>query len=96
MITWLIVLAIVLGILFVAKLSHLKHKLSIIFLMVFLLFLYLSFVKVLSSNSVELDSAKGFFSGIKLYFSWLGQTFGNLKVITGNAVRMNWFSNSTG
>jgi len=96
MITWLIVLIAVLGILFIAKLSHLKHKLSIILLLTFLLFIYLSFVKVVNSNSIDLGSANGFFSGVKLYFSWLGHAFGNMKVITGNVVRMDWFSNSTG
>ena len=92
---WIIILIAFLAVLFIAKLSHLKHKLSIIFLLVFLLFIGFSFMKVADTNSVEIDSASGFMSAAQLYMSWLGHAFDNMRVLTGNAVRMNWFSNST-
>jgi len=93
---WLILILAVLGIAFIAQLSHLKHKAGIIALIVFLAFMGITFVLVARANSVDLGSSSGFFSGIKLYFSWIGHALGNLKVLTGNAVRMEWFSNSTG
>lgn len=96
MIAWIIVLAAVLAILFIAKLSHLKHKLSIIALIGFVLIVMLTFMKVANTNSLDVGSTSGFFSGVKLYFSWLGNAFNNFKVLTGNVVRMDWFSNSTG
>ena len=95
-ITWIIILVAVLGMLFIGKLSHIKHRLSIILLILFLLLIYLSFVRVAGGSSVDLKSASGFFDGIKLYFSWLGHLFANMKIITGNAVRMEWFGNATG
>lgn len=94
--TWIIILLAILGIVFIAKLSHLKHKISISFAILFLLFIYLSFVKVLNSNELDVNSAGEFFSATKLYFSWLGHAFSNIKVLTGNAIRMDWFTNSTG
>ena len=93
--TWIIVIAAVLGILFIAKLSHLKHKFSMIFLVLFVLLLYLSFAKVASIHSVDLGSVSGFASGMKVYLSWIGNAFDNMRVITGNAARVDWFSNST-
>jgi hypothetical protein len=96
MIGWILIIAAILGIVFIAQLSHFKHKFSVIFLVLFLLFLVFSFLAVANSNSLHLGSATGFFSGIKLYFSWLGHAFDNMRVITGNVVRMDWFTNSTG
>ena len=51
---------------------------------------------VINANSVDLTSASGIFSSVRLYFSWLGHSFDNLQVLTGNVVRMDWFGNSTG
>jgi len=93
---WLVVLVAILGVLFVAKLSHLKHRLSITGLILFLLFVYITFVVIADNNSVDIGSFKGFFTGIKVYFSWLGHIFGNVRTITGNVVRMDWITNSTG
>lgn len=78
------------------QMGHLKQKFFIIVLIVIFLFFGITFVKVVNANSINLSSASGVFSGVKLYFSWLGHSFDNLQVLTGNVVRMNWFSNSTG
>ena len=79
------------------KLSHLKHRLSIIFLILICLFLYISFLGVASNNSVQIKTVSDFFLVTKLYFSWLGHIFDNIGTLTGNAVRMDWFpTNSTG
>ena len=96
MLTWIIVFAAVIGILLITQLNHFKHKFGVIILILFLLFLSLSFMNVINDNSVDLSSTSGFFSAFKLYFSWLGHVFDNMKVITGNAVRMNWAGNSSG
>lgn len=95
---WWIVVGAILAIVIVTKLihfKHLKHKISAIAIVCLLLFLGLSFMKITQTNSVDLKSPTGIFSGINLYFSWLGQVFGNVKVITGNVVRMDWFGNLT-
>lgn len=96
MISWVIILIGVLAIAFISKLSHLKHKLSITMVILFLLFLVLSFNNVVMNNSVNLASPSGIVSAMQLYFSWLGQVLGNLQVVTGNVVRMDWSGNFTG
>lgn len=91
MLFWILLILGVLAIYFILKLSHLKYKVSLTFLIGFLLFLILTFVKVISNNSIELSSPTGIFSAVKLYFSWLGHVFSNIKVITGNMIKMDWF-----
>lgn len=96
MIEWIIVILAIAGIVLIAKFSHLKHRFGVILLIVFLLFIYLTFSSVVSNNNINLKTASGLFKGIKLYFSWLGHAFDNLKVLTGNAIKMDWGTNSTG
>jgi purine-cytosine permease-like protein len=91
-----VILVAVLGIMFIAKLSHMKHKISVISVIVLCLFLYLSFVGVAHTNSIKISSFTEFFTAGKLYFSWLGHVFDNMRTITGNVVRMDWMTNSTG
>jgi uncharacterized membrane protein YqhA len=93
----LIVILLAVGaILSISRLSHLKHKLSIIGVLVLCLFLFITFMSVANSNSVKINSFGNFFTAIQLYFSWLGHVLGNLGTLTGNAIRMDWFGNSTG
>ena len=93
----LVVILAAVGILAVSRLTHLKHKLSIISVILLVLFLYISFTGVASNNSVQINSVSDFFSVVKLYFSWLGHVFDNVRVISGNIVRMDWSPiNSTG
>jgi len=91
MITWIIALIALVAIIAVFKIQHLKHKFSLTALILFLLFIGLTFVTVAYNNSISLKDASGLFSAVKLYFSWLGNVFDNLRVIVGNAIKMNWF-----
>ena len=91
----IIVAIVILGLLILLKVNHLKHKIVAVLLVLFLLFFYISFTAVAKNNSVELNSFQGMTSAVKLYFSWLGNMFGNLKTLTGNVIGMNWLSNET-
>jgi len=92
MIGWIILIIAIAAIVFLSQLSHLRHKSRVIAIVVVLLFLSLTFLKVASVNSAELGSASGIFQATQFYFSWLGHVFDNLRTITGNIVRMDWFS----
>ena len=80
MLIWILLAVGVGSIYFVLKMSHWKHKIGLTAVILFLLILSLTFVKVASSNSVELGSPSGIFSAVKFYFSWLGHVFDNAKV----------------
>jgi len=93
---WLIVaILIVLAFIFL-RISHMKHKLFLIIIIMFLLFFYTTGSSVLSGQNVDWKSFSGIEKAFKVYFSWLGGVFGNLKVLTTNAIKMNWdLGNST-
>ena len=58
-------------------------------------FLYVGVAVVLQTGKVNLRSISGVMDFTKIYFSWLSSVFGNLKLITANAIQMNWFQNIT-
>ncbi|VVB79814.1 Uncharacterised protein [uncultured archaeon] len=72
-----------------------SHKLVSIFIIVLILFLVLSMVFVFSGKQVDYKTVPGLFSAGKIYFSWLGGAFGNVKAITSNAINMNWKGNES-
>ena len=94
MIGWIILIVAFAAVFLLNKFVHFrnfKHKFWVIAIILLLLFIIFSFSKVASNNSVSLGSPSGIFSAVQLYFSWLGQAFDNIKVITGNMIRMDWF-----
>lgn len=94
---WIIIIIAILAIFFLSKINNAKHKFSLIIIVLLIVFFYFTFTSVAKSNSINLGTASGVFSTGKLYLSWLVHGFGNVKTITGNAVRMDWFpSNATG
>lgn len=91
MLIWILLLiAIVIIVLFV-KFTDFKSKFLWTFLIIFLLFIVITFIKVVSGSSIDLKTPTGVFSAVKLYFSWFGTVVGNIKIITGNIIRMEWF-----
>ena len=76
-------------------LTRLKHKLFAIFLIALILFLYISTSLVFREEDIDFKSVSGVMDATKIYFSWLGSAFGNMKTITTYAVKMDWRSNET-
>lgn len=74
------------------KMNHFRHKMTIIAVLMFALFLYTTVTVVNKSNEFDFTTTEGFFDALKVYTGWLGNGFGNLKSITGNAIKMDWSS----
>ncbi|MDP1729294.1 MAG: hypothetical protein Q8L27_03775 [archaeon] len=93
---WAIVLIFIVVLVVISKLVHfnaMRHKILIIAIVFFIFIFVITFLNVVNSSSVNLKTASGLFQAGKVYFSWMGHLFGNVKVLTGNAVRMDWFGN---
>ena len=58
--------------------------------MLLALFLYISINVVYDKYKIELNSVEGVFTAAKIYTGWLANSFQNLKVLTGNAMKMDW------
>lgn len=87
---WLIVIIFVVLILIFVKMRYLKHKIFVILMIILLLTIYLTASNVLSGYDINWKSVTGVEKAVKVYFVWLGGVFDNLKVMTGNAIKMDW------
>ena len=54
------------------------------------MFVYLTFAFVAKGHAIDLRTASGVVQAGKVYFSWMGQAFGNLKTLSTNAIKMDW------
>jgi len=86
----IIVLLLVLGIWILIEVKRMRHKIFAVFLIALILFTYISFTVIIKNNDVDLKTVDGLAKATKLYFSWIGFAFFNVKSITTNAIRMDW------
>ena len=91
---FLIVLLII-AIWIIIEIRRFRHKIFAIFLILLILFLYISTVVVFNEQEIDLNSVSGVVSATKLYFSWLGSAGGNLKTIVANVINLDWAYNNT-
>jgi len=89
-VTLLIVAVLIIAIWVIIEVKRFKHKIFAIFLILLILFTYLSFTAVLKGKDINFKSAVGLKEAGTLYVSWLGSIFGNLKSITTHAIDMDW------
>jgi len=94
-VTFFIVAALIIFIWIVIELKRVRHKVFAIFLILLILFLYFSSSFVFEGQDIDFKSISGVTDASKLYFSWFGSIFTNLKTITTNAIKMDWKNNET-
>lgn len=87
------VLAIAIWVMFGFK--SMKHKFFAIFLIALILFSFLSFNFVFKGKDISINNVSDLGNIVKIYFSWLGGVFNNIKIITSQVIKMNWKGNST-
>jgi hypothetical protein len=92
---WLIILVGLIVVVIIVQFSHLRHRFKLASLVLFLLFLYISFIKVNPGGFSNINSLSEFYMALKNYVYWITHVFINLKTITGNVVRMEWGGNFT-
>lgn len=89
---WVIILLIVIGLLIVFKVDHLKRRFWFFAGLALLLLIYITFTISTSGQELDLTTGEGVFQGIKVYFSWLGNSASNMKAIAGSVIGMSWNS----
>ncbi len=92
MVSWIIIMLLVIVGIIAIKMNHLRHRFFIIILIVVALFFYLTMTFVTNQHQVDLTTYDGFVAGMKIYGGWIANGFQNMKVLTGNAVKMDWTS----
>ena len=75
--------------------KRMKHKFFAISLIALLLFSFFTFNVAFKGKEISVNNASDLGKMFKIYFSWLGNIFGNMKTITGNVIEMDWQGNNT-
>ena len=70
--------------------KEVKNKFFTVFLILLLVFTCLSFSYAIKERDIDLKTTDGLKEAGHIYVLWLGQAFRNIKVVTGNAIGMNW------
>ena len=85
-----IVLGIVVLIWMFVELKRFKHKAFAILLIFLILFAYFGFTSSIKGKDIDFKTIDGLKVAGGLYLSWLGNIFTNGKVLTSNAIAMDW------
>ncbi|NMB66778.1 hypothetical protein GYA25_01835 [Candidatus Woesearchaeota archaeon] len=88
-------IALVVLVLILFEVKKTKHKVLLILVLGFILFGYFSFVMVFKNKPISIKNLSDVDNLLNLYFSWLGQVFNNIKIITGQITKMDWSSNNS-
>ena len=91
----LIIAVLIIAIWTIFGLKRVKHKLFAILLIALILFAFFSFNMVFKGKDISINNVSDVEKITTLYYSWLGNVFTNIKLITTQAVKMNWDGNKT-
>lgn len=86
----IVTLVIILLIWLLIEIKRAKHKIFAIAIILLILFFYFSIAHVFKGTNVDYKTVNGITDASKLYLSWLGGFYGNLKTITTNVIKMKW------
>ena len=93
--TVFVVALLIIAIWIIIEIRRFRHKIFAIFLIILILFLYTSVFSVFNGKDINLSMVSGIVDAGKVYFSWIGSIFGDLKTITSNVLNLNWSQNFT-
>jgi hypothetical protein len=91
----ILVIVLIIAIWLIIEFKRFRHKLLAVFLILLILFTYFSFAAVIKDKGLDLKTLDGVKEAGKLYVIWLGNAFKNIKVVTANAIHMNWRVNES-
>jgi len=89
-IAFMVIAILIIAIWILVELKRLRHKLFAIFLIALILFFYVTISLTLREQEVDFKTTEGITKASKLYLAWMGSAFGNMKIITTNAIKMDW------
>lgn len=89
------ILVIIIAVWLVIEIVKMRHKIIAVLLIGLVLFTYFSFTGVIDNNDIELKSVSDFVKAGKLYVSWLGTLFNNIKTVTSYAISLDWMGNNS-
>jgi hypothetical protein len=72
------------------KFKYILHKFHWIFVILLVLFLYLTFMVSIVGEGLNLTKMEDLKIAGDVYWSWLVNAFDNAKTLTANVIKMDW------
>jgi len=94
-VAFVLVLVLVIGTWVIIEVKRFKHKIFAILLIVAILFTYFSFFMAVKGQDLDFKTVDGIKGAGTMYVMWLGNAFSNFRVVTSNAIDMNWKVNES-
>lgn len=94
-VTLILIIVLVVAIWLIIEFKRFRHKILAVFLILLVLFTYFSFAAVIRDKGLDLKSFEGVKEAGRLYVLWIGNAFKNVKIMTANAINMNWKPNES-
>ena len=91
----LLIAVFIIAILTFLRFKKLNHEIFAFFLILLILFSFFSFTLAFKDKDISIANFSDVTKAVKIYFSWFGNAFANVKMITTQAIRMNWQGNKT-
>jgi len=95
MISWVIIITLIIITIILVRAKEIKHRIWLAAIILFALFIILTFGHVSSSNNADLTTFEGLMAAGKFYFAWIQGVVANMFDISGYVVKQNWGINST-
>lgn len=95
MLNWVIVVVLVILFILFFRVKHFQQRVFLLFLIVTVLFFYITISSVVDKNNISLSNFDGVVALGKIYGNWLLHLGQNTKVLVGNAIKMDWKGNSS-
>jgi len=90
MLSILALVVFIIAIFIIMKMTTIRRKFYFIAIAIILLLLFTSFDAAYSKTKVNLTNFEGFVSAGKVYLSWIGHAFTNVRTISSYAVKQDW------
>jgi len=91
----LLIAVFIIAVLTFLRFKKVKHELFAFFLILIIVFAFFSFTLAFKGKNVSITNVSDATNAAKIYLSWIGNAFNNVKIITTQAIKMDWVSNKT-
>jgi len=78
-----------------SKILGIKQNIFTFIIVALVLFSFLSLVLAFNGKDISMNSFGDLKDAGAVYFSWLSNAFSNVKIITTEAIKMDWQTNNT-
>ncbi len=94
---WVIIIfiAIVVFVFVISKIMGIKQNIFAFIIIALVLFSFLSFSLAFNGKNISIDSVAGLQEAGVIYLAWVGNAFDNVKIITTQAIKLDWQTNNT-